>query len=112
MNTKIYVGNIPNGTTEEELRYLFSTVGGVISVKMVKDKATGKPKGFAFVEMMSQGDAGKAVSEFNGYRMNQQRLKVMAAKPGNQQVKSNTGYVEYKSYHDSVLPPYQTNRRS
>ncbi len=82
-----------------------------MSVELVKDKNTGKSKGFAFVEMVSRGDAGKAVSEFNGYRLDQRRLKVMVAKGGNRQTRHNTGYVEYKSYNESVQPPRLFKRR-
>jgi cold-inducible RNA-binding protein len=112
MNTKLYVGNLPPGTTAEDLRQLFATVGGVLSVEIVKDKRTGKNKGFAFVDMVSQGDAGKAVSEFNGYRLNQNSLKVTSAKNEPSRGRRNVGgYVEYKSYQESVLPPQKPNRR-
>lgn len=103
MDTKLYVGNLSPVTTTEDLRMLFATAGGVVSVELIKDKRTGKPKGFAFVEMVSQGDAGKAVSEFNGYRLDQHRIKVMVARPSSSpQPRRATGYVEYKSYREIV----------
>jgi cold-inducible RNA-binding protein len=112
MNTKLYVGNLSLLTTAEDLRQLFSSAGGVVSVDLIKDKKTGKPKGFAFVEMVSQGDAGKAVSEFNGRTLDQRRIKVMPAKVGGgSQPKAKGGYVEYKSYNESVHQPYSPNRR-
>lgn len=111
MNTKLYVGNLSLLTTAEDLRMLFSSAGGVVSVTLIKDKKTGKPKGFAFVEMVSQGDAGKAVSEFNGRNVDKRRIKVLPAKAGGQQQKQTGGYVEYKSYNESVHPTYSTNRR-
>lgn len=111
MNTKLYVGNLSPATTGEDLRQLFNTVARVISVDLIKDKNTGKPKGFAFVEMISQGDAGKAVSEFNGYNLDRRRIKVKVAKSENRQPKRATGYVEYKSYNESVQPSDFTNRR-
>ncbi len=104
MDTKLYVGNLSPLTTAEDLRQLFTTAGGVMSVELVKDKTTGKSKGYAFVEMVSRGDAGKAVSEFNGYRLDQRRLKVMVAKGGNRQPGRAKGYVEYKSYNQSIGP--------
>ena len=102
MDTKLYIGNLSPITTAEDLRQLFSTVGGVVSVEMIKDKRTKKPKGFAFVEMVSRGDAGKAVSEFNGYRLDQRRIKVTVARAGTSQNKNNAPYTEYKSYRDIV----------
>ena len=76
MDTKLYVGNIPQHIREEDLRWLFSRTGIVVSVDLIRDPGTKKSKGFAFVEMISQGDAGKAVSEYNGYCLDENRLKV------------------------------------
>ncbi len=103
MDTKLYIGNLSPVTTAEDLRLLFARAGGVVSVELIKDKRTGKPKGFAFVDMVSRGDAGKAVSEFNGYRLDQRRIKVMVAKARSPQPMRPTGYIEYKSYNESVL---------
>ncbi len=100
MNTKLYVGNLSSGTTAEDLRLLFASAGGVVLVELVKDKSTGKSKGFAFVEMISQGDAGKAVSEYNGYTLDSRRIKVMPAKMRNPSPKRMAGYVEWGSYRD------------
>lgn len=111
MDTKLYVGNLSPITTGEDLRTLFNTVARVISVELIKDKNTGKSKGYAFVEMISQGDAGKAVSEFNGYQLDRQRLKVKVAKNENRQPKRAQGYVEYKSYNESVNTSHYPNRR-
>jgi cold-inducible RNA-binding protein len=112
VDTKLYVGNLSPVTTAEDLRMLFNTAGGVISVQLIKDKSTGKSKGFAFVEMVSQGDAGKAVSEFNGYRLDRNRLKVMVAKTNGQRPNRVAGYTEYISYNESIAKPYFKNRRS
>jgi len=102
VDTKLYIGNLSPATTAEDLRLLFATAGRVVSVELIKDKRTGKPKGFAFVDMISRGDAGKAVSEFNGYRLDQRRIKVMVARTGSPKPKRMTRYVEYKSYNESV----------
>jgi RNA recognition motif-containing protein len=102
VDTKLYIGNLSPVTTAEDLRQLFATAGGVVSVELIKDKKTGKPKGFAFVEMVSRGDVGKAVSEFNGYRLDQHKLKVMVAKASISQNKRTTPYIEYKTYRDIV----------
>jgi len=65
MNKKIYVANLPLGAREEELKTLFSSAGSVMSVKIVGDRQTGQPKGFAFVEMSTQWEARRAVSMLN-----------------------------------------------
>jgi RNA recognition motif-containing protein len=102
MDTKLYVGNLSPVTTAEDLRLLFATAGRVVSVELIKDKNTGKSKGFAFVDMVSQGDAGKAVSEFNGYYLDRHRIKVMVARRNSPQRKRKIGYIEYKSYRENM----------
>jgi cold-inducible RNA-binding protein len=103
MNTKLYVGNLAPETTEEDLRWLFSKKGQVVAVTLIKDKATGKSRGFAYVEMISTGDAGKAVSEYNGYELNHSKIKVSPANPEEQhQRKPKPGFVEYQSYNKSI----------
>ena len=65
MNKKVYVSNLPSQATENELKMLFSSAGDVMSVKIVGDRQTGQPRGFAFVEMSSQWEARRAVSTLN-----------------------------------------------
>jgi len=65
MNRKVYVANLPGQATETELRTLFSKAGSVISVKMVRDRQTGQPRGIAFVEMSTQWEGRRAVSMLN-----------------------------------------------
>ncbi len=81
MSTKIYVGNLPYNTTEDDLRTLFAQAGTVSSVALIKDRDTGQSKGFAFVEMSSQVEAEKAIQTFNGYTMANRPLKVNLARP-------------------------------
>ena len=65
MNKKVYVANLPSQVGEPELKALFSKAGSVMSVKIVKDRQTGQPRGFAFVEMSTQWEARRAVSMLN-----------------------------------------------
>ncbi len=81
MESKLYVGNLPYSTSEDELRNLFSQAGTVASVAVIKDRETGQSKGFAFVEMSNQVEAEKAISMFNGHSMGQRELKVSLARP-------------------------------
>jgi RNA recognition motif-containing protein len=81
MESKLYVGNLSYTTTEDELRELFTQVGEVVSVALIKDRDTGRSKGFAFVEMSSQADAQKAISRFNAYHLGERELTVNLARP-------------------------------
>lgn len=81
MEPKLYVGNLPFNTTEDELRELFGQAGQVVSVDLIKDRDTGNSKGFAFVTMSSQSEAEKAMGLFNGYSLGNRELKVNPARP-------------------------------
>lgn len=81
MESKLYVGNLSYSTTEDDLRQLFSQAGNVKSVSVIKDRDTGRSKGFAFVEMGSDDDAQKAISQFNGQSFQDRSLKVNVARP-------------------------------
>ena len=77
----IYVGNLSRTATEESLRALFSQFGDVSSVKLIKDKFTGSPKGFAFIEMNNASEAAAAIEGLNGQESEGQRLRVNEARP-------------------------------
>ena len=81
MDTRIYVGNLNKSTTQEEINTLFAQAGTVTSVDLIKDKGTGKSKGFAFVSMPEQAEAEKAISMFNAYSLDENELKVNVSKP-------------------------------
>jgi RNA recognition motif-containing protein len=81
MDVKLYVGNMPYTTTEDELRTLFSQAGAVASVAVIKDRDTGQSKGFGFIEMATQAEAQKAITMFNRYRMGDRELTVNLARP-------------------------------
>ncbi len=78
---KIYVGNLPYEVTEEELRQKFGAFGGVTSVNIVKDKYSGRPRGFGFVEMSSVSQGQAAIAGLNGKVLKEQTLNVNAARP-------------------------------
>ena len=81
MNSKLYVGNLSYSTTEDELRTLFLQAGTVTSVALIKDRDSGRPKGFAFIEMGSQAEAQKAIQMFNGRSLGDRDLRVSLAQP-------------------------------
>jgi RNA recognition motif-containing protein len=80
MTKKVYVGNLPFKTTEEDLSGLFSQVGPVESVSIITDRDTGRSKGFGFVSMGAE-DADKAIAQFNGQDFNGRALTVNEARP-------------------------------
>lgn len=77
----IYVGNLAYSTTEDGLRQLFEEYGEVTSVKIITDKFTGKPRGFAFVEMTNDQEAQKAIDELNGKQFEDRTLSVKESQP-------------------------------
>ena len=77
----IYVGNLDCGLQESELEQIFREYGEVASVKIIKDKYTGKAKGFGFVEMPDDGEANNAIEELNGKDVNGRQMKVNKARP-------------------------------
>jgi RNA recognition motif-containing protein len=81
MDVKLYVGNLSYNTTEDELRALFAQAGTVASVAVIKDRDTGQSKGFAFVEMSTQAEAQKAITQFNAQNLKDRALTVNLARP-------------------------------
>ena len=81
MEAKLYVGNLSHTISEDELRALFARAGTVVTVVLIKDRVTGDPKGFGFVEMANQAEAEKALSLFNAYQLGESALTVNLAKP-------------------------------
>ena len=77
----IYVGNLPFATSDNDLRDLFSQVGGVVSARVITDRETGRSRGFGFVEMGSNEEAMEAIQRFHGYALNGRNLTVNEAKP-------------------------------
>jgi len=81
METKLYVGNLPFDASEEDLKELFAQAGGVTSVTLIKDKFSGRSKGFGFIEMADQEALQKAITMFNTYSFKDRELKVSVARP-------------------------------
>jgi len=81
MSRKLYVGNLPYETGEAELQELFSRAGTVETVKVMRDMATGRARGFAFVEMSTDEDAQRAITELNEYQLGGRGLTVNEARP-------------------------------
>ena len=81
MNTKLYVGNLPYETTESDLQALFAAAGQVSTVNIVRDRATGQARGFAFVEMSDAEGARRAIAELDRHQLGGRSLTVNEAKP-------------------------------
>ena len=81
MSRKLYVGNLPYETGEAELQDLFARAGTVETVKVMRDMATGRARGFAFVEMSTEEEAQKAITELNAYQIGGRGLTVNEARP-------------------------------
>ena len=77
----LFVGNIDFNTTEDNLRQLFAPYGVVNQVTIVKDRETGQPRGFAFVEMAAVADADKAIAGLNGTLFGGRALNINEARP-------------------------------
>ena len=91
MNKKLYVGNMPYETTQEQIRDLFGQAGEVTEVNLITDRETGRLKGFGFVEMATVEGSGEAIKRFNGYTMGERALTVNEARPREDRSSSNGG---------------------
>jgi RNA recognition motif-containing protein len=81
MGRRLYVGNLPYSATEDQLTELFGRAGKVDNVRVMRDMATGRARGFAFVEMANDDDAQKAISQFHEHQMDGRALVVNEARP-------------------------------
>ncbi len=81
MNTKLFVGNLDFGITENDLEDMFSVHGPVSEVNLMLDRATGRPRGFAFVTMATPEGAKAAMDALNGAQVEGRALKVNEARP-------------------------------
>ena len=81
MNQKIYVGNLPYSSTDQDLMDLFAQHGSVASANVVMDRYSGRSRGFGFVEMATAEDAQKAIEALNGTDFGGRNLVVNEARP-------------------------------
>ncbi len=81
MAVQIYVGNLNYKMTEEALQELFAKYGEVVSAKIIKDRYSGRSKGFGFVEMENKDDGEKAVKELNESEVDGRNIRVNFARP-------------------------------
>ena len=89
METRLYVGNLPYAATEEQIKEHFSQAGNVISVALITDKATGRAKGFGFVEMSTADESQKAISMLHGKDFMGRAITVNVAKPREERPQRN-----------------------
>jgi len=94
----IYIGNMSYETTENQLRQAFEGFGAVSTVKIIMDRDSGQPKGFAFVEMPATNEATAAIGGLNGRELNGRELNVNEAKPRADSGNRNGGTSYRKSY--------------
>jgi RNA recognition motif-containing protein len=80
MGRKLYVGNLSFDVTKEDLEELFAQAGTCESVAVITDRATGQSRGFAFVEMGSNGEAQRAIQQFDGQEIKGRTIKVNEAR--------------------------------
>ncbi len=103
MSVKLHVGNISFNTTKQDLSDLFGSVGSVSSCEIIEDRATGRSRGFGFVEMASQAESENAIAQLNGRELDGREITVAPAKPkqprsqdgdsrGNYQSENYSGY--------------------
>ena len=89
--TRLFVGNLPYQTMEQDIQDMFSQAGNVTSVNLMFDKFTGKSRGFAFVELATAEEANKAVEMFNGKDMQGRALTVNIARPREERPRAQGG---------------------
>src|ERR1041385_7399518 len=92
MASKLFVGNLPFTTTENDLQDHFAQAGTVIGVNVMQDRATGRSPGFAFIEMGSQEEANKAISMFRQQEFQGRPLTVNEARPREERPPGGGGY--------------------
>src|SRR5262249_29385287 len=88
----LFVGNLDFHVVEDDLRHLFGRYGQVDRITLVADRDTGRPRGFAFVEMANMNDAEKAIAELDGSQFSGRTLHVNEARPRAERSERNSGF--------------------
>ena len=95
MNTKLFVGNLSFNTTENDLQDTFAAHGTVVEANLMMDRATGRPRGFAFITMSSPEEAKKAIDALNGATLDGRNLTVNEARPKAEKSSGGGGRRDY-----------------
>ena len=96
MSKKLYVGNLSYKATEDDLRDIFKEFETVTEVNVITDRATGRSRGFGFVEFSSDDDADKAVESLNGKMLQDREIVVNEARPRkSREGRENRGFQRY-----------------
>jgi RNA recognition motif-containing protein len=90
--TKLYVGNLPYSTSNQDLQDMFAKFGPVVSAMIITDRYSGRSKGFGFVEMENDEDAQKAIAEVNGQQMDGRTVVVSVARPREERPQGGGGF--------------------
>ena len=91
MNTKLFVGNLSFNTTENDLQDAFAAHGTVVEANLMVDRASGRPRGFAFITMGSPEEAQKAIDALNGANLDGRNLTVNEARPREERAGGGSG---------------------
>jgi RNA recognition motif-containing protein len=95
MTMNIYVGNLSSDVTDETIREAFESFGQVTSARVIKDKYSGQPRGFGFVEMPGQSQAQTAIKSLNGKELLGKEMSVNEARPRPDQGRTGGGRMDY-----------------
>ena len=91
-NNKVFVGSLAWGTTDDSLRDFFAAAGNITSATVIKDRYSGRSKGFGFVEFSTPEEAQKAIDELNGKDLDGRAVNVSMAKPREDRPQNGGGY--------------------
>lgn len=107
MAKRLFIGSLPYSVTSAQLEELFSKSGKVESVNVIIDRFSGQGKGFAFVEMVTEEDAQKAIKDLNGYSLDGRTIVVNEARPQEDRPRGGSGFGGGGGNRDSNRGGYQ-----